>query len=126
MWGATITISGSDMTTTDGTQNFTKSGIDFSGAMKQYNTTSIWFTSGSGFIYNTKSLGSITKITLSYNVGGSATAIQRFNVGSTAMSSYMSSGGTTVSTSAGGTSYDYTGGVGNGFLISLFLQKIYN
>ena len=112
---ATITLTGADMSTTDGAQNITKNGISFNGFMKQYNTTKIWFTSGTGYIYNTTSLGSITKITLSYNVGGSPAAVQRFNVGNTAMTSYMSSGGTTVSTSTGGTTYDFTGGVGSGF-----------
>lgn len=112
---ATITLTGADMSTTDGAQNITKNGISFNGFMKQYTATKIWFTSGTGYIYNTTSLGSITKITLSYNVGGSSSAVQRFNVGNTAMTSYMSSGGTTVSTSAGGTTYDFTGGVGSGF-----------
>lgn len=112
---ATITITGADMSTTDGAQSITKSGIGFNGFMKQYTTTKVWFTSGTGYIYNTTSLGSITKITLSYNSGGSGTAVQRFNVGSSVMSTYMSSGGTTVSTSAGGTTYDFTGGVGSGF-----------
>ena len=112
---ATITITGADMSTTDGAQSITKSGIGFNGFMKQYTTTKVWFTSGTGYIYNTTSLGSITKITLSYNTGGSGTSVQRFNVGSSVMSTYMSSGGTTVSTSAGGTTYDFTGGVGSGF-----------
>ena len=112
---ATITLTGADMSTTDGAQNITKNGISFNGFMKQYTTTKIWFTSGTGYIYNTTSLGSITKITLSYNVGGSSSAVQRFNVGNTAMTSYMSSGGITVSTSTGGTTYDFTGGVGSGF-----------
>lgn len=112
---ATITLTGADMSATDGAQNITKNGIGFNGFMKQYNATKIWFTSGTGYIYNTTSLGSITKITLSYNVGGSSAAVQRFNVGNTAMASYMSSGGTTVSTSTGGTTYDFTGGVGSGF-----------
>lgn len=112
---ATITLTGADMSTTDGAQNITKNGISFNGFMKQYTATKIWFTSGTGYIYNTTSLGSITKITLSYNSGGSSSAVQRFNVGNTAMTSYMSSGGTTVSTSTGGTTYDFTGGVGSGF-----------
>lgn len=112
---ATITLTGADMSATDGTQSITKDGIGFNGFMKQYNATKIWFTSGTGYIYNTTSLGSITKITLSYNSGGSSSAVQRFNVGTTALSSYMSSGGTTVSTSTGGTTYDFTGGVGSGF-----------
>ena len=112
---ATITLTGADMSTIDGAQNITKNGIGFNGFMKQYTTTKIWFTSGTGYIYNTTSLGSITKITLSYNSGGSSSAVQRFNVGNTAMTSYMSSGGTTVSTSTGGTTYDFTGGVGSGF-----------
>lgn len=112
---ATITLTGADMSATDGAQNITKNGIGFNGFMKQYSTTKIWFTSGTGYIYNTTSLGSITKITLSYNSGGSSSAVQRFNVGNTAMTSYMSSGGTTVSTSTGGTTYDFTGGVGSGF-----------
>ena len=112
---ATITLTGADMSATDGAQNITKNGIGFNGFMKQYNATKIWFTSGTGYIYNTTSLGSITKITLSYNLGGSSSAVQRFNVGNTAMTSYMSSGGTTVSTSTGGTTYDFTGGVGSGF-----------
>ena len=112
---ATITLTGADMSATDGAQNITKNGISFNGFMKQYTTTKIWLTSGTGYIYNTTSLGSITKITLSYNSGGSSAAVQRFNVGNTAMTSYMSSGGTTVSTSTGGTTYDFTGGVGAGF-----------
>jgi len=112
---ATITLTGADMSATDGTQNITKNGIGFNGFMKQYSSTKIWFTSGTGYIYNTTSLGSITKITLSYNSGGSSSAVQRFNVGTAALSSYMSSGGTTVSTSTGGTTYDFTGGVGSGF-----------
>lgn len=112
---ATITLTGADMSATDGTQSITKNGIGFNGFMKQYSSTKIWFTSGTGYIYNTASLGSITKITLSYNSGGSSSAVQRFNVGTTALSSYMSSGGTTVSTSTGGTTYDFTGGVGSGF-----------
>lgn len=110
-----ITVTGTDMTTVDGPQPITISDISFNGKMKQYQTTKLWFTSGSGFIYNSTSLGSITKITLSYNNGGSAASVQRFNVGSTAMNSYMSEGGTTVNVSTGGTIYDYVGGVGNGF-----------
>lgn len=113
--GETITITGADMSTTDGAQAITKSGIDFNGFMKQYQTTKIWFTSGTGYIYNSTSLGSINKITLSYNVGGSAASIQRFNVGASTMSSYMSTGGSTVTTSTGGTTYEYTGGSGFGF-----------
>ena len=36
--GETITITGADMSTTDGAQAITKSGIDFNGFMKQYQT----------------------------------------------------------------------------------------
>lgn len=75
---ATITLTGADMSTTDGAQNITKNGISFNGFMKQYTATKIWFTSGTGYIYNTTSLGSITKITLSYNSGGSSRCCSTF------------------------------------------------
>lgn len=110
-----VTVDGTYFTTTDQTQTATIDGVTIGGKLKQYNTSVIFFTSGSGFIYNSTDLGSITKLTLSYNTGGSATAIQRFNFGTSAMASYLSTGGTTRNVSTGGTSYDETGGVGKGF-----------
>jgi hypothetical protein len=98
----------------------------FDGFMKQYNATKMWFTSGTGYIYNTTSLGSITKITLSYNVGGSPAAVQRFNVGNTAMTSYMSSGGTTVSTSTEEQLTILRVVLGQDSLIFQFHQRIYS
>ena len=110
-----VTVDGTSFTTTDENQSATIGGVTVGGKLKQYQTTKLWLTSGSGYIYNSTDLGSITKLTLSYNVGGSAAAIQRFNFGTSAMTSYLSTGGTTRSVSTGGTSYVETGGVGKGF-----------
>jgi len=112
---STVTVNGTYFSTTDETQTATIDGVTIGGLIKQYETTKLWLTSGSGFIYNSTDLGSITKLTLSYNSGGSASSVQRFNFGTSAMASYLSTGGTTRSVSTGGTSYDETGGVGKGF-----------
>lgn len=112
---STITVTGSSFTTTDGNQTAVFSGITIGGKLKQYDTSALWFTSGSGYICNSTDLGSISKLTLNYKSGGSGTAVQRFNFGTSAITSYQSAGGTTRSTSAGGTSYDETSGVGKGF-----------
>ncbi len=110
-----VTVDGTYFTTTDQTQTATIDGVTIGGFLKQYQTTKLWLTSGTGYIYNSTDLGSITKLTLSYNTGGSASANQRFNFGTSAMASYLSTGGTTRSVSTGGTSYVETGGVGKGF-----------
>ncbi len=110
-----ITLDGTLFTTIDEIQTITTSDIEFSGKLKQYTTSKLWLTSGSGYIYNKTSLGSITKITLKYNTGGSGAANQRFNVGNSAIEDFQSTGGTLVTTSNGGTSYEFTGGTGFGF-----------
>ncbi|MFA5687123.1 MAG: bacterial Ig-like domain-containing protein [Bacilli bacterium] len=111
----TITITGAAFSTTDTNQTATFDDYEFKGKVKQFDSTAIWFTSGSGYLYNTTDLGSITKMTLSYKIGGSAAAVQRFNFGNSSLTSFMSSGGKTVSTSTGGQTYEETGGVGYGF-----------
>lgn len=110
-----VTVDGTSFSETDANQTATIDGVTIGGFLKQYQTTKLWLTSGKGYIYNSTDLGSITKLTLSYNTGGSASAIQRFNFGTSAMGSYLSTGGTTRNVSTGGTSYDETGGVGKGF-----------
>lgn len=110
-----VTVNGTSFIETDTNQSATISGVTVGGKLKQYATTALWFTSGSGYIYNSTDLGSISKLILNYKSGGSAAAIQRFNFGSSPMTSYLNSGGTTRSVSTGGTNYQETGGVGKGF-----------
>ena len=109
MWGATLTITGSasGITTTDGTQSITVNGIQFGGNFKQYSTTALWFTSGSGYIYNKTSLGTINSITINYKSGGSAAAKQYFSSGTSAITTYKS-GTAQITTSTGGSSGTYS------------------
>ena len=120
MWGATLTITGSasGITTTDGTQSITVNGIQFGGQFKQYSTTALWFTSGSGYIYNKTSLGTINSITINYKSGGSAAAKQYFSSGTSAITTYKS-GTAQITTSTGGSSGTYSTFSGGFFNISI-------
>ena len=120
MWGATLTITGSasGITTTDGTQSITVNGIQFGGKFKQYSTTALWFTSGSGYIYNKTSLGTINSITINYKSGGSAAAKQYFSSGTSAITTYKS-GTAQITTSTGGSSGTYSTFSGGFFNISI-------
>lgn len=110
-----ITIDGALFSDKDEIQTILSSNIEFSGKLKQYNTSKLFLSSGSGYIYNKTSLGSITKITLNYNNGGSSSANQRINVGNSAIDGFQTIGGTLITSSNGGTSYEFTGGTGFGF-----------
>lgn len=119
-WGATITIDGSasGITTTDGNQTITVDGITFKGKFKQYSTTALWFTSSSGYIYNTTSLGTINSITINYKSGGSASSKQYFTSGNSAITSYQS-GTPQITTSTGGASGTHSSFSGGFFNISI-------
>ena len=119
-WGATITINGSasGITATDGNQTITVDGITFKGKFKQYSTTALWFTSGSGYIYNTTSLGTINSITINYKSGGSASSKQYFTSGNSAITSYQS-GTPQITTSTGGDSGTHSSFSGGFFNISI-------
>ena len=119
-WGATITINGSasGITATDGNQTITVDGITFKGKFKQYSTTALWFTSGSGYIYNTTSLGTINSITINYKSGGSASSKQYFTSENSAITSYQS-GTPQITTSTGGDSGTHSSFSGGFFNISI-------
>ena len=119
-WGATITINGSasGITTTDGNQTITVDGITFKGKFKQYSTTALWFTSGSGYIYNTTSLGTINSITINYKSGGSGSSKQYFTSGTSEITSYQD-GTAQITTSTGGTAGTHSSFSGGFFNISI-------
>ena len=119
-WGATITIDGSasGITTTDDSQTITVDGITFKGKFKQYSTTALWFTSGSGYIYNTTSLGTINSITINYKSGGSGSSKQYFTSGTSEITSYQS-GTAQITTSTGGTAGTHSSFSGGFFNISI-------
>ena len=119
-WGATITINGSasGITTIDGNQIITVDGITFKGKFKQYSTTALWFTSGSGYIYNTTSLGTINSITINYKSGGSESSKQYFTSGTSEITSYQS-GDAQITTSTGGTAGTHSSFSGGFFNISI-------
>ena len=103
-----ITIDGSatGITTTDEEQDVTAGDFSFGGTFKQYSTTALWFTSGTGFIYNKESFGKIRKITINYKSGGSATSYQWIKLGNAVMDEYEAdaTNGTEFTTSTGGSS----------------------
>ena len=103
-----ITIDGSatGITTTDKEQDVTAGGFSFGGTFKQYSTTALWFTSGTGFIYNKESFGKIRKITINYKSGGAAAAYQWIKLGDAVMDEYeaASTNGVKYETSTGGSS----------------------
>ena len=103
-----ITIDGSatGITTTDGEQDVTAGDFSFGGTFKQYSTTALWFTKGTGFIYNKESFGKIRKITINYKSGGSADAYQWIKLGNAVMDEYEAeaTNGTEFTTSTGGSS----------------------
>lgn len=103
-----ITIDGSatGITTTDEEQDVTAGGFSFGGRFKQYSTTALWFTSGTGFIYNKESFGKIRKITINYKSGGSGTSYQWIKLGDAVMDEYeaASTNGVKYETSTGGSS----------------------
>lgn len=103
-----ITIDGSatGITTTDEEQDVTAGGFSFGGRFKQYSTTALWFTSGTGFIYNKESFGKIRKITINYKSGGSGTSYQWIKLGDAVMDKYeeASTNGVKYETSTGGSS----------------------
>lgn len=110
--GGTITLGDEDfakLTTTDGAQTITKDDVSFTGKLKKFTNSDnhyLWLTGGSGFIYNTSSLGNIKKITIAYASGGSASAYQHFSFGTSALTSYSTAAtnGGTLKSSAGNTS----------------------
>ena len=87
-----ITIDGTatGITADDETQNITVGGVAFGGTFKQYGTTALWFTKGSGFIYNKESFGKIRKITINYKSGGSTDAVQWLRLGDEELNSFSS------------------------------------
>jgi len=99
-----ITIDGTatGITTTDETQSITAGDGSFGGIFKQYSTTALWFTKGSGFIYNKESFGKIRKITINYKSGGSTDAVQWLRLGNAALNSFSSetTNGTEFTTSS--------------------------
>lgn len=107
-----ITIDGtaSGITTTDGSQSVTVGGVEFGGIFKQYTTTALWLTSGTGYIYNKESFGKIKKITINYKSGGSASAYQYIRLGTTILGTYSetSTNGIEYTTSTGGSSNTFT------------------
>ena len=119
-WGETITINGSasGITTTDGNQTITVDGITFKGKFKQYSSTALWFTSSSGYIYNTTSLGTINSITINYKSGGSGSSKQYFTSGTSEITSYQS-GTAQITTSTGGSAGTYSSFSGGFFNISI-------
>ena len=103
-----ITIDGSatGITTTDEEQDVTAGGFSFGGTFKQYSTSNLWLTSGTGFIYNKESFGKIRKITINYKSGGSGTSYQWIKLGDAIMDEYeaASTNGVKYETSTGGSS----------------------
>ena len=103
-----ITIDGSadGITTTDEAQTITAGVGSFGGMFKQYSTTALWFTKGSGYIYNTASFGYIRKITINYKSGGAGDAYQWIKMGNSVMNSYeaASTNGVKYESSTGGSS----------------------
>lgn len=103
-----ITIDGTatGITADDETQNITVGGVAFGGIFKQYSTSNLWLTSGTGFIYNKESFGKIRKITINYKSGGSGTSYQWIKLGDAVMDSYeaASTNGVKYETSTGGSS----------------------
>ena len=110
--GGTIALGDEDfaeLTTTDGAQAITKDDVSFTGKLKKFTNSDnhyLWLTGGSGFIYNTSSLGNIKKITIAYASGGSASAYQHFSFGTSALTSYSTAAtnGGTLTSSTGNTS----------------------
>ncbi len=112
--GDTVTLDGNDfesLSTTEGNQTITKGGASFSGYIKRLDSSNehyLWLSKLSdtkaGYFYNTTSLGSIKKITLSYSSGGSADASQCVSFGTSAMTSKMTApvNGETLTTSPKG------------------------
>lgn len=103
-----ITIDGSatGITADDETQNITVGGVAFGGIFKQYSTSNLWLTSGTGFIYNKESFGKIRKITINYKSGGSGTSYQWIKLGDAVMDEYEAAftNGVKYETSTGGSS----------------------
>ena len=103
-----ITIDGTatGITADDETQNITVGGVAFGGIFKQYSTSNLWLTSGTGFIYNKESFGKIRKITINYKSGGSGTSYQWIKLGDAVMDEYeaASTNGVKYETSTGGSS----------------------
>ena len=87
-----ITIDGTatGITSTDEDQSITVGAGAFGGTFKQYGTTALWFTKGSGFIYNKESFGKIRKITINYKSGGSTDAVQWLRLGDEELNSFSS------------------------------------
>ena len=84
----TLTVTGSTATETDGVQNITIDGIEFSGKFKKYQTQCIWLTKSAGYFYNKTDLGKIKSVDITYNGGGSESASQAFSFNNTPISSY--------------------------------------
>lgn len=99
-----LTIDGNatGITGTDESQTISVGGVGFAGKFKQYSTTALWFTNGSGYIYNTTDLGNIISVSISYKSGGSPAAKQYLSVGESAIPSYQS-GTAQITVSTGGT-----------------------
>lgn len=115
-YSSDITGSASGISSTDGTQTISVDGNSYGGKFKQYATTALWFTSGSGYIYNTTDLGNILDITIYYHNGGSPSAKQFLTMGTKAITSYQS-GTAQITDSTGGSNHSFKQyvGTGNGF-----------
>lgn len=88
----TITISKAaipDLTMEASEHTFSINDIEFISKLK-YSGDNLFFTSGSDYLYNTTSLGTINSITIYYGTGGSNKAYQYFSSGDIAISGYQS------------------------------------
>lgn len=86
------------------------SGYSFNCLGKKYSNNYVWFTENKGYLYNSTSLGKITKITINYAKGGSPSAIQKLSFGNSKIEGFKSTptNGTTISTSTPNTSQSYS------------------
>ena len=88
----------------------TSDGITFKGKVKDFNGSKVWFDENSGYLYNTTNLGKITKITINYASGGSSSANQVINVGTSPIEGFKSAtddNGTIITTSTGGSKGEF-------------------
>lgn len=119
-WAETLTITKDvipGLTTSSSNQTFTVDGIEFSGKLRYYNSN-LFFTSGTDYICNTTSLGTINSITINYATGGSGSAKQYFSSGDAVINGYQS-GTPQLTTSTGGTSDTYSTFAGGFFNLSI-------
>ena len=119
-WAETLTITKDvipGLMTSSSNQTFTVDGIEFSGKLRYYKSN-LFFTSGTDYICNTTSLGTINSITINYATGGSGSAKQYFSSGDAVINGYQS-GTPQLTTSTGGTSGTYSTFAGGFFNLSI-------